>query len=139
MKITYDRAADALAIQFTSGKGKRPRTMGVAPGVHLDFDADGHLVALELLDASVHIPKAELEQLDTAAEELTLVEAAKESGHEAGTLRVLANSGRLAARKKGRDWVVTRAALYTYLESRDVRGGKVTPPRKRRAPRAVLA
>ena len=133
MDIRYDPAVDAMAIQFTGGGGKRPRTVVVRPGVHLDFDAEGRLVALELLDASNHVPRAQLLKLASAEVELTLAEAAKESGHSAGTLRVLINQGRLVAKKRGRDWIVTLADLFNYLESRSVRGPKTTLPRRTRA------
>jgi uncharacterized protein YuzE len=132
MHSHYDPAIDAMLIEFTSSRGKRVRTIEVRPGVNLDFDAANHLVALELLDASDHIPRETLLQLPPAAIELTLTEAAKESGHAPGTLRVLINQGRLMGRKRGRDWIVTRAALWNYLESRSVRGPKTTVPRRTR-------
>lgn len=132
MQSHYDPAADAMLLQFTGSRGKRIRTVEVRPGVNLDFDAANRLVALELLDASEHIPREALLQLPPAAVELTLADAAKESGHAPGTLRVLINQGRLVGRKRGRDWIVTRAALWNYLESRSARGPKTTVPRRTR-------
>lgn len=49
--IRYDGAVDALSVVLAKGKG-RIRTQELRAGVFLDFDADGHCVALELLDAS---------------------------------------------------------------------------------------
>ena len=56
MKVIYDRDTDSLTIIFTetpiveSDEDK--------PGVVLDYDADGNLVSLEILDASrrVNVP-----------------------------------------------------------------------------------
>ena len=53
MKVTYDQAADVLRILFSaaeieeSDEGK--------PGVILDYDLDGNIVGLEVLDASKRI------------------------------------------------------------------------------------
>jgi excisionase family DNA binding protein len=122
MKIEYDEDVDALAISFT----KRPRsarTTTVAKGINLDFDSKGKLVAIEILDASRFASADNLRRLDSAREDLTLAEASKESGLEANTLRSLIHKKRLPATKEGRDWKVSLADLYTYLESRDTRGG----------------
>lgn len=49
MKITYDRQADALSIIFAD---TTVTTQHLAEGIAADFDADGRLVGLEILDAS---------------------------------------------------------------------------------------
>ena len=50
MKIEYDRQADALYITF------RPVSPGgnldIEEGVTVDLDSDGHIVGLEVIDAS---------------------------------------------------------------------------------------
>ncbi|MGC8903910.1 DUF2283 domain-containing protein [Thermus sp.] len=49
MRITYDPEADALYIAF----GEGPATVEeVAPGVALDWDGEGRLLGIEILDAS---------------------------------------------------------------------------------------
>ena len=63
MQITYSPQVDALAIQLSRGR-RHVGTMEVRPGVHLDFDSEGRCVALELLDASFHCDRSELEKLD---------------------------------------------------------------------------
>lgn len=122
MKITYDPGVDALAIHFVANP-KSARTEEVSEGINLDFNAKGKLVAIEILDASRFAPAATLGKLDSAREDLSLADAAEESGLSPDTLRSLIHKKRLPAAKEGRDWKVSRADLYNYLESRDARGG----------------
>jgi excisionase family DNA binding protein len=126
MQTTYDPTVDALAIQFRDG-AKRPATKEVAPGLFLDFDREGRLVALELLDASRHIARAELDQLPTGGRLLTLAEAAQLAKREKATLspvtlRVQIRNGRIPATKRGRDWLIHETDLINYLESRERTG-----------------
>jgi uncharacterized protein YuzE len=53
MKTTYDREIDALYVRFADTPVIESEE--VAAGVVLDFDADGRIVAIELLDASKHV------------------------------------------------------------------------------------
>jgi uncharacterized protein YuzE len=53
MKTIYDSAADALYVRFADASVFESEE--VAHGVVLDFDADGRIVAIELLDASKHV------------------------------------------------------------------------------------
>ena len=53
MKTHYDRDADALYVRFA--EGRIVESEEVAPGVVLDFDADGKILALEVLSASRHL------------------------------------------------------------------------------------
>lgn len=122
MKIEYDKDVDALAIRFVD-RPRSVRTKKVAEGINLDFNSKGDLVMIEILDASRFASLERLNQLAETSHKLTLSEAAKESGLEPDTLRSLIHKGRLKARKDGRDWKVQLADLYTYLESRDSRGG----------------
>ena len=48
MKITYDREVDVLYIRF---KETTVTTEHLAEGIAADYDADGHLVGIEILDA----------------------------------------------------------------------------------------
>jgi len=48
MKITYDREVDALYIHF---KETTVTTEHLAEGIAADYDADGHLAGIEILDA----------------------------------------------------------------------------------------
>ncbi len=51
MKIEYDQERDLLYIWFGAVGTKAAETVTVTPGVHADFDAQGKLVGLEVLDA----------------------------------------------------------------------------------------
>ena len=48
MKITYDQDVDALYIQF---KKTTVTTKQVAEGIAIDYDAEGRLAGIEILDA----------------------------------------------------------------------------------------
>ena len=48
MRITYDSEVDALYIRFIETK---VTTEHVAEGIALDYDADGRLAGIEILDA----------------------------------------------------------------------------------------
>ena len=61
MKLTYDSEADALYIVLRSA---RPRdALDVEEGVTVELDEDGHIVALEVLDASKRLTHDELTKL----------------------------------------------------------------------------
>jgi uncharacterized protein YuzE len=133
IRTTYDLEADALMVRLRSAeRGEHVRTQVVTPGVHLDFDTAGHLLGLELLGASHHLPRETLAALPSPVQYLTLAEAAKESGLSPTTLRVQINHGRLKAVKRGRDWFVDSATLLNYLESREPRGRPPKAGRTRR-------
>ncbi|MGQ9600072.1 MAG: DUF2283 domain-containing protein [Anaerolineae bacterium] len=52
MKIEYDAIRDLLYIWFGTPDEKAARTETVVPGVHADFDREGRLLGIEVLDAS---------------------------------------------------------------------------------------
>ena len=64
MKTTYDPEVDALYVRFADTPIVESEE--VSAGVVLDFDADGRIVAIELLDASKHISAGA--KMPTAAE-----------------------------------------------------------------------
>ncbi len=53
MKTVYDSDADALYVRFADAPVIESEE--VADGVMLDFDAEGRIVAIEVLDASKHL------------------------------------------------------------------------------------
>jgi uncharacterized protein YuzE len=52
MKIEYDSVWDLLYIWFGLPGEKAAKTETVVPGVHADFDREGRLLGIEVLDAS---------------------------------------------------------------------------------------
>ena len=52
MKIEYDSVRDLLYIWFGIQGDKAAKTETVVPGVHADFDRQGRLIGIEVLDAS---------------------------------------------------------------------------------------
>jgi uncharacterized protein YuzE len=66
MKTHYDSEADALYVRFTDTRVEESEE--VRPGIVFDFDAEGRLVAVEILDASEHLAKgADLKTLTAVA------------------------------------------------------------------------
>lgn len=65
MKVTYDLRSDTLAVML------RP-DVPVAesdesrPGVILDYDAEGNLISLEILDASLRVTEADKVEFQVA-------------------------------------------------------------------------
>ncbi|ADH88063.1 Protein of unknown function DUF2283 [Ancylobacter novellus DSM 506] len=49
MKLKYDPEANALYVRFSTGEIVESEE--VSPGVILDYDDEGHILALELLQA----------------------------------------------------------------------------------------
>ena len=56
MKISYDKEVDALSIIFADAT---VTTKHLTEGIAADFDGDGMLVGLEILDASSRLGSAE--------------------------------------------------------------------------------
>lgn len=52
MKVEYDPARDLLYVWFGIPGEKAARTETVAPGVHADFDRQGKLIGIEVVDAA---------------------------------------------------------------------------------------
>jgi len=63
MKIEYDREVDALYIRLQ--ERHVARTLEVEEGVNLDFDENGRLIGLEILDATERYPLADIFNIAT--------------------------------------------------------------------------
>ncbi len=66
MKVIYDKESDTLSIILS--QGKVAMSDEVREGLILDYDKAGHLVSLELLDASEEIREPESVEFALATE-----------------------------------------------------------------------
>jgi uncharacterized protein YuzE len=64
MKTLYDPKSDALYVRFAAAKVVESEE--VSPGVMLDFDSEGRIVGVEVLDARRHLAAGT--EFPTAAE-----------------------------------------------------------------------
>lgn len=53
MKALYDSAADALYLRFSEGSVVESEE--VRPGIVVDLDASGRIIAIEVIDAREHL------------------------------------------------------------------------------------
>ncbi len=58
MKIEYSKTADALYVYFREAEVSK--STEIQEGVVVDFDSDGNLVGIELLDASTRLGPRDL-------------------------------------------------------------------------------
>ena len=61
-----------------------------------------------------------MNQKNQQAELLSLREAATLSPYSADYLNLLARKGKLKARKIGRDWLITKSDLFSYLNKQHI-------------------
>ena len=61
MEISYDKNADALYILFR--KGKFAKNKKIDDFTLVDFDTDGNILGIELLDVSKRIPLQSLSEV----------------------------------------------------------------------------
>jgi len=52
MRIEYDPERDLLYLSFVETHTKSAETITIKPGVHADFDKNGKLIGIEVLDAT---------------------------------------------------------------------------------------
>jgi uncharacterized protein YuzE len=60
MRTSYDPEADAMFVWFGPEGTKSSGTQEVAPGILLDFDGEGRVIGVEIMDVSERMarPKA---------------------------------------------------------------------------------
>ena len=115
MRIMYDREADALSILLADGEVGQ--TKSIAPGVEVDFDFEGRVLAIEFLNASTKydIDTSGMEEPDPY---YSLAAAAELYGLSATTLRHQIERKVLTGVKFGRNWVVHIDDLDNYVKER---------------------
>ena len=67
MKVKYDREVDVLSIILSDAPVEESDED--KPGIILDYDKAGHLVSIELLDASEQVTRPQSVEFALAAEE----------------------------------------------------------------------
>ncbi len=72
MRITYDAEADAAYVYLTE-LVEEPETRTVTNDVYMDFDEQGRLVGIEVLDASKHLDLSYLTPLLERLDETSLL------------------------------------------------------------------
>jgi len=64
MKVSYDPKTDTLTVIFMD-KSKVSESDEDKPGIVLDYDQDGNLVSLEILDASKRVTQTSKIEFET--------------------------------------------------------------------------
>jgi excisionase family DNA binding protein len=115
MRITYDKESDVLAILLADAEVEETRN--IAPGVEVDYDSGGRVLAIEFLNAGkkYDLRGAELEGPDPF---YSLAAAGALFGLSPTTLRHQIDRGVLKGVKMGRNWVVHRDDLDAYMKER---------------------
>ncbi len=103
MRITYDKETDALAIDLADAAVEETRN--IAPGVEVDFDSTGRVVAIEFIHPSKSYDW-DWSDFDKPDPYYTLADAAAMSDINPGTIRHQIQQGVLQDKKIGRSWVV---------------------------------
>ena len=123
MRFMYDPETDILTVDMVEDEevqhrfAKNFRVPGT--GAILDLDAEGGVLAIEIMGATkVYGAKALAVLPIEGSEIISLAEAARQGGISIDALKFAAQRGRLGARKIGRNWTTTPRDLYAYLENR---------------------
>ena len=115
VKLTYDEDADAVMMLLADAEVEETREISI--GVYADYDVQGRLIALEILDACKNYDLAEGE-LDAPNPFLSLAAAGEMYGISPTTLRHQIARGVLKGVKAGRNWVVHHRDLHAYMTQR---------------------
>ena len=118
MRATYDRCADSLAIVLADAEVEETRN--IAPGVEVDYDSSGRVVAIKILHASNKYDVTDV-TLESPDPYLSLAEAGELVGISPTTLRHQIVRGALPGTKIGRNWAVHQRDLFKYANERSVK------------------
>ena len=121
MEITYDKNVDAMTILLANLDIEETRD--IAPGVYVDYDADGRVVALEILKASQKYDISEIE-MQPPNPYISLSDAGRLYGLSPTTLRHQISRGVLEGKKFGRNWMVRNDHMADYVRERSRKARK---------------
>ena len=114
MRATYDQDADALMIYLADAEVEE--TKNIAPGVEVDFDRRGRVIAIEFLHASEDYDM-DWKAIDAPSPYLSLASAAAICGLSPSTLKHQIHRGVLKGTKIGRDWAVHGNDIADYWDN----------------------
>jgi uncharacterized protein YuzE len=117
LKIEYEPEVDVLTIYLKDPETPLSHSNEIKSGIILNYDEDGGLSSLEILDASKHYSPGQL-AAHSVDEFIDLRTAAKLAAIAPVTLRTQAEKGKLWAIRLGGQWVTTRDRLRQYVDSR---------------------
>ena len=115
MGAVYDQHSDALVIVLADAAVEE--TKNIAPGVEVDYDSSGRVIAIEVIHASDKYAVSEME-LEAPDPYLSLAEASEMVGISPTTLRHQIACGVLPGTKIGRNWAVHHRDLFKYATER---------------------
>ncbi len=115
MRITYDEEADVLSVLLADAEVEETRN--IAPGVEVDYDSSGRVLGIELLRSG---QKYDLDEMDLERPEpyYSLAAAGDLYGLSPTTLRHQIARGVLKGVKFGRNWMVHRDDLDSYMKEK---------------------
>ena len=122
MRATYDQHSDALTIVLADAEVEE--TKNIAPGVELDYDSTGRVVAIEVLNASSKYDVSHV-VLEAPDPYMSLAEAGELVGISPTTLRHQIARGVLPGTKIGRNWAVHHRDLVKYAMERSTKTATV--------------
>jgi uncharacterized protein YuzE len=117
LKIEYEPEVDVLTIYLQEPESPLSHSNEAEPGIIMNYDEDGGLSSLEILDASKRYSPSQL-AAHSVDEFIDLRTASGLSNIAPVTLRTQAEKGRLWAIRLGGQWVTTRDRLQQYTDSR---------------------
>ena len=121
MRVIYDQRSDSLAIVLSDVEVEE--TKNIAPGVEVDYDSSGRVVAIEFLHASDKYAVTEMD-LESPDPYLSLAEAGEMVGISPTTLRHQIARGVLPGTKIGRNWAVHHRDLFKYANERSLKASR---------------
>lgn len=75
MRATYDAAANAAYIYFVEPvAGAAKRTVKASEGMFLDYDAEGRLLGIEILEARERLPESMIREAEQLGPPVTIGE-----------------------------------------------------------------
>ena len=113
MRVTYDKDADALTIYLAEAPVEE--TSNIAPGVEVDFDSGGRVIAIEFLHASEDYDM-NWKAIEAPGPYMSLASAAAICGLSPSTLKHQIHRGVLKGIKIGRNWAVHGHDVAEYWE-----------------------